>query len=110
MVSRSKRSWVFGSLGGIIALAGLNYCDHAEAKTVALQCVNNASGFRWSVNVDYDRHQVNSLPADISDTMISWYDPSDQGYYDLEAATGALTVRHASSVGGYFLYHSCHPS
>ena len=78
----------------------------AGAVTV-FRCSNPASGANWEIKVDYDRNLVDSFPAAISDRWISWDDAVNGGHYDLDRATGALTVRNASSTGGYFLYDKC---
>lgn len=92
----------------VIAISAFGYCDHVFAKTVPLACVNRSSGFRWNAVVDYDHARVDTNPATITATSINWYDPADGGFYDFDRISGDLTVRHASSVGGYFLYHTCH--
>lgn len=107
MTLRRTSRWAVGPLSFVISIAVCSYWNPVQAKTVPLRCMNNASGYRWSVEVDFDHSKVDSQPAEISTAMISWYDPSDEAYYDLDRGSGALTVRHASSVGGYFLYHSC---
>jgi hypothetical protein len=73
-----------------------------------LRCTNPASGASWSIVVDFDRGRVDSLTATVSDRWISWRDPN-QGFFDLERATGKLRLRNASSTGGYFLYYACRP-
>ena len=79
----------------------------AERGETAITCTNPASGASWQIKVDYDRSTVDSNPARIRDTMISWHDATDGGNYTLDRASGELTVIVASSTGGYFLHHRC---
>jgi hypothetical protein len=81
----------------------------ARAATARFRCTNPASGTSWEIVVDHERSLVDALPAQITERWISWFDPSDRGYFDLERATGDLQVRHASSTGGYFLFDKCRP-
>ena len=71
-----------------------------------LTCVNQASGSPWPIVVDLDRSLVDSQPAKITDTRITWPDPK-QGSYELDRATGKLKFSNASSTGGYYLYYTC---
>jgi hypothetical protein len=73
----------------------------------AITCTNPASGATWQIRIDYDRRTVDSYPASITDTTISWHDDSDGGNYTLDRKTGELTVVIASSTGGYFLHDRC---
>jgi hypothetical protein len=80
----------------------------AETGVQHLRCTNPASGTSWQITVDLDHSTVDSQPAKITDSWISWPDPK-QGAYDLERATGKLQFRNASSTGGYYLFYTCHP-
>ena len=102
------RPW-FQLLAGIAALtAGTAVCavgaDHGET---AITCTNPISGTSWQIRVDYDRGTVDSYPARIGDSKISWHDATDGGNYTLDRKSGNLTVVVASSTGGYFLYDRC---
>jgi len=79
----------------------------AERGETAITCTNPASGASWQIKVDYDRSTVDSNPARIRDTMISWHDATDGGNYTLDRKSGNLTVIVASSTGGYFLHDRC---
>ncbi|MGA2089368.1 MAG: hypothetical protein ABSG66_10685 [Stellaceae bacterium] len=96
---------------GIAALAaGLAVAAVAAAAqpgSAALTCTNPASGASWLINIDYDKGTVDSNPARISDTKISWRDAKDLGNYTLDRKSGDLTVIVASSTGGYFVYDHC---
>ncbi len=72
----------------------------------AITCTNPASGANWQIRIDYDHKTVDSHPASISDTEISWH-TADGENYKLDRKTGNLTVTVASSTGGYFLYDKC---
>lgn len=70
-----------------------------------MTCTNPASGASWQIKIDYDKGTVDSNPAKIGTTEISWADPS--GNYTLDRGSGKLTVVVPSSTGGYFLYDQC---
>ena len=70
-------------------------------------CTNVASGANWQIRIDYAKATVDSNPARISDTEISWRDASDGGNYTLDRKSGKLTGILASSTGGSFFYHHC---
>jgi hypothetical protein len=72
-----------------------------------LSCSNPASGATWLIRIDYLRGTVDSNPARITDTKISWHDARDGGNYTLDRKSGRLIVIVASSTGGYFLYDQC---
>jgi hypothetical protein len=72
-----------------------------------LVCTNPYSGASWKISVDFAKGTVDSNPARIDDTKISWHDRTDGGNYTLERKSGKLTVIVASSTGGYFLYDHC---
>jgi hypothetical protein len=78
----------------------------AEAPTI-LTCTNLVSGASWQIRIDFERRTVDSNPARISSTDISWHDAKDGGNYELDRKSGALTVIFASSTGGYFLHDRC---
>jgi hypothetical protein len=78
-----------------------------EAGAVTMTCTNQASGANWKIMIDYKRRTVDSNPARISNTEISWRDPKAGGNYTLDRKSGNLTITIASSTGGYFLHHHC---
>jgi len=73
----------------------------------AVTCTNVSSGANWQIKIDFDKATVDSNPARISDTQISWHDATDGGNYTLDRKSEKLTVIVASSTGGYFIYHRC---
>ena len=77
--------------------------------TTIMTCTNPASGASWQIRIDYDKGNVDSNPARMSDTQISWHDAADGGNYTLDRKSGNLTVIVASSTGGFFLYDRCKP-
>lgn len=79
----------------------------APSREPTITCTNPASGTTWQITIDYARATVDSNPASVSDTEISWHDAKDGGNYTLDRTTGKLTVVVASSTGGYFLHHRC---
>jgi hypothetical protein len=75
----------------------------------AITCTNPSSGTSWQIKVDYDHNTVDSNPATINSSQISWHDADDGGNYTLDRKSGKLTVIVASATGGYFLYDQCGP-
>jgi hypothetical protein len=88
-----------------LAVSALN-CDAQESET-AITCVNPVSGTSWQIVIDYGKATVDSNPAEISRTGISWFDPKDGGNYTLDRKSGDLTATFASSTGGYFRRGRC---
>ena len=93
--------------GGGAAIPDLA-CE-AKAGGVAVTCTNPFSGASWQIAIDYDRRTVDSNPARISDTEISWRDAKDGWNYTLNRKSGKLTVILASATGGNFLHDRCSP-
>jgi hypothetical protein len=79
----------------------------APPSETAVTCTNVSSGANWQIKIDFDKATVDSNPARISDTQISWHDATDGGNYTLDRKSEKLTVIVASSTGGYFIYHRC---
>jgi hypothetical protein len=100
-------AWLLGA-GLIGAWPGAPTAGAAAppAATVLL-CTNPVSHASWRIHIDFDKRTVDSNPARISDTSISWRDRSDGGNYTLDRQSGELTVVLASSTGGYFLHDRC---
>jgi hypothetical protein len=95
----------------VAATAGLatSPSHGAEPSPIAdvITCTNPAGGVSWQVRIDYVKRTVDSNPARISDTQISWHDAAEGRNYTLDRTSGALTVVGASSTGGYFLFDRC---
>jgi hypothetical protein len=81
----------------------------ASRPPTILTCTNLVSGFSWQIRVDFQGKTVDSNPARISSTEVSWHDARDGGNYSLNRASGSLTVIFASSTGGYFIHDLCRP-
>ena len=79
----------------------------AEADGLAVTCTNPFSGASWQIAIDYDLKTVDSNPASIDETEISWRDAKDGWRYTLDRKSGALTVILASATGGNFLHDQC---
>jgi hypothetical protein len=77
------------------------------ADMVVYRCTNPASGTAWDITVDLAHNRVDAFPADIDTHSIRWRDTAAGGFYDLDRGTGELTMRNASSTGGYFLHDHC---
>jgi hypothetical protein len=73
----------------------------------AITCTNPVSGATWQIRIDYERKTVDSYPATISDTKISWADAKESSNYTLDRKSGDLTVVIRSSTAGHFLYDRC---
>jgi hypothetical protein len=87
-----------------------DFSREARAGGVAVTCTNPFSGASWRIAIDYDRRTVDSNPARISDTEISWRDAKDGWNYTLNRKSGELTVILASATGGNFLHDRCSPA
>ena len=96
-------------LKALAAWLAVSVTSAAEARhgEAAITCTNPASGVSWQVRIDYDKGTVDSNPARISDTQISWHDATDGGNYTLDRKSGKLTVIFASSTAGHFIYDQC---
>ncbi|HXW18899.1 MAG TPA: hypothetical protein VEK35_00160 [Roseiarcus sp.] len=81
----------------------------AKAGEIALTCTNPISGASWQIRVDPESATVDSNPARVSETEISWRDAKDGWRYTLDRRSGKLTVVLASATGGNFLYDQCSP-
>jgi hypothetical protein len=73
----------------------------------AITCTNPVSGATWQIRIDYERKTVDSYPATISDSKISWADAKESSNYTLDRKSGDLTVVVRSSTAGHFLYDRC---
>jgi hypothetical protein len=81
----------------------------AQSPESVFNCTNLASGAGWQIKINFHASTVDSNPARISSSTISWHDPTDGGNYSLDRSTGDLTVVIASSTGGYFIHDRCRP-
>ncbi|MGH6674182.1 MAG: hypothetical protein ACRECE_08520 [Xanthobacteraceae bacterium] len=78
--------------------------QHGE---IVVTCTNPYSGASWQIRIDYQRRTVDSNPAEVDDSTISWRDAANGWYYALDRKTGKLTVTMASATGGNFLHDQC---
>jgi hypothetical protein len=95
-------AWLLGTLAAVMPADGT--ARHGES---SITCSNPASGFSWQVRIDYDKGTVDSNPARISASQISWHDAKYGGNYTLDRKSGNLTVIFASSTAGHFIYDRC---
>jgi hypothetical protein len=79
----------------------------AQSPESVFNCTNLASGVGWQIKINFQASTVDSNPARISSSTISWHDPT--GSYSLDRSSGNLTVVIASSTGGYFIHDRCRP-
>ena len=87
---------------------GVATCNgEAQEKETAVICTNPVSGASWQITIDHRNSTVDSNPAEITSTSISWFDPKDGGNYTLDRRSGDLTAIVASSTGGYFRRARC---
>lgn len=80
--------------------------DAQDGETVTT-CTNPVSGASWQITIDYRKVTVDTNPAEITRSEISWFDPKDGGNYRLDRKSGNLTASVASSTGGYFRHARC---
>ncbi len=104
-----NRQLVPGIAAIIVAVLAPTRGDAAPPGPATLVCTNPYSGANWRISIDFAKSTVDSNPARIDDTKISWHDRTDGGNYTLERKSGKLTVIVASSTGGYFLHDHCKP-
>jgi hypothetical protein len=104
VLTRSLATAIGALVLGIAVPASGGEAQRGES---AVTCTNPVSGATWQITIDYDRSTVDSDPARISDSKISWRAAADGGNYTLDRKTGDLTVVVASSTGGSFLYDRC---
>ncbi|MGA7325191.1 MAG: hypothetical protein WBX25_12045 [Rhodomicrobium sp.] len=106
---RAGLGWIL--VAGIGALAAAIIVPEANAEKqsseIVITCINQVSGASWQIKIDYERRTVDSNPARISDTEISWRGATDRWYYRLDRKSGNLEVVLASATGGNFLHHRC---
>ena len=88
-------------------VAARSAAGEGAAAELLFVCRNPASGATWDIEVDIQRSLADSYPARITDNSITWHDTRHGGFYELDRRTGALTVRYASSTGGYALHDVC---
>jgi hypothetical protein len=84
---------------------GATGSENARASEVT--CTNLASHADWKIIIDIQKQMVNSQPARISDSQITWYDGKENANYTLDRRTGALESVIPSSTGGFFLHYRC---
>jgi hypothetical protein len=96
-----------GSIVALAAFAAVELSRGAGAEGVEVTCTNPFSGASWRIAIDYDLKTVDSNPARIDETEISWRDAKDGWRYRLDRKSGALTVVLASATGGNFLFDQC---
>ena len=113
MLAMRSRPWFGGILAVRIAAfalgAAVSTNNSAAQPGAIFRCTNLASGANWQIRIDYEKSTVDSNPARISSTTISWHDRTAGGNYTLDRKSGNLTVIVASSTGGYFIYDRCKP-
>jgi hypothetical protein len=95
-----------GSIAALAAFA-VALSRGAGAEGVEATCINPVSGAKWQIAIDFELKTVDSNPASIDATQISWRDAKDGWRYTLDRRSGALTVVLASSTGGNFLFDQC---
>jgi hypothetical protein len=79
----------------------------AQQSATVVTCTNPVSGASWQITIDYRSATVDTNPAEITRSAISWFDPKDGGNYTLDLRSGDLTGIVASSTGGYFRRARC---
>jgi hypothetical protein len=102
-----RRVVLAAGLGAFVVAIAIPSSDAAAQRgETAITCTNPLNGASWQIRIDYDRSTVDSNPARISDSEISWRD-ANRWNLTLDRKSGNLTVILASSTGGSFLYHRC---
>ena len=99
------RASILAAIGAVALSAGSP--AQAQQGEHAITCTNPVSGATWQIKIDYDKSTVDSNPARISASEITWRDLKDGWNYTLDRKSGNLTVIIASATGGNFLYDRC---
>ena len=102
-----KRALAAAIVGVAAGLFGATTKGDAQAADIAITCTNPVSGASWQILIDYSRATVDSFPATITPTAISWFDPKDGGHYRLDRNSGHLSATVASSTGGFARHAHC---
>jgi hypothetical protein len=105
--SRLRKRILTAAAGLAAGLALLPLSAIAEDGLTALTCTNPVSGASWQITIDYRGPTVDTYPAEITRSEISWFDPKDGGNYRLDRASGDLKGSVASSTGGFFRRGHC---
>ena len=79
----------------------------ASETATTITCTNPTSGTSWQIAIDFDKATVDANRAQITETKISWFDPTDRSNNTLDRKSGDLTAIVASSTGGYFRHGRC---
>ena len=77
------------------------------ASETTITCTNPMNGASWRIAIDFDKATVDANRAEITETKISWFDPTDRSNNTLDRKSGDLTAIVASSTGGYFRHGRC---
>lgn len=111
---RSEGGGLFRSirtLGSAIAvlsaMASSSYAVDTRQDPSSVTCTNPVSGVHWQIVIDYQKKTVDSFPAAITRSEISWFDPRDQGYNTIDRASGELVTAVGSSTGGWLRHNRC---
>lgn len=111
---RSEGGGLFRSirtLGSAIAvlsaMASPSYAVDTRHDPSSVTCTNPVSGVHWQIVIDYQKKTVDSFPAAITRSEISWFDPRDQGYNTIDRASGELVTAVGSSTGGWLRHNRC---
>ena len=91
----------------VLALGTPAGSDPAGAAPATLRCTNPFSGAMRDIAIDHLQRTADSFPATITEKTIKWHDATRGGNYELDRASGQLTVVYASSTGGFFLRDNC---
>jgi hypothetical protein len=108
LVPKQRIGAAIGALAILFAVPAMaEVTGDAPRGEAAITCTNPSSGVSWQIKIDYDHSTVDSNPARIGASEISWHDASNGWYYALDRKSGDLTVTLASATGGNFLYDHC---
>ena len=92
---------------GLLAWSAAVSSAEIQHGEIPITCTNPFSGATWQIKIDYDHATVDSNPARISDSEISWREAPAAGITGSTVRSGKLTVILASATGGNFLYDRC---
>lgn len=91
----------------VASMASAAWSEEPQPDPTTITCTNPVSGTSWLISIDRAKNTVDSRPAQISATKITWHDAGDNSDYELDRSSGNLTRNVPSSTGGAIFSFRC---